>query len=204
MNNILNNKKLVIFDLDGVLFDSDKANKAYFYRCLEITDNTHLWSSVEDKIGYMSLEQLIMELIPNRNEAIDIIKKCKLLPYDPFLEELQPLFDFESVLGKLKNKFYLATASNRGKSLVTVFKHFKLFEYFSFKISAIEAKAKPDPEMLLKCTEYFDITKERSLFLGDAASDHEAARSADIDFIWVGNKNEKNGIMNVPDILKYM
>jgi len=44
------------------------------------------------------------------------------------------MFDFNDVLPQLKKKYRLAVATNRGKSLETLFNHFNLERIFSYRI----------------------------------------------------------------------
>ncbi|WP_459191393.1 HAD family hydrolase [Halosimplex sp. J119] len=47
---------------------------------------------------------------------------------------------------------------------------------------------KPDPEPLLHAIESLGASPERTLFVGDSASDREAARAAGVDFQWVEDR----------------
>ena len=104
--------------------------------------------------------------------------------------EATGLFDFDRVLGALSARFFLAIATNRGRSLERLFDHFGLDRWFHFRISTVDAEPKPHPEMLLKCIARFGVSKPEALYLGDSVSDRDAASNAGIDYLWVGGTEE--------------
>ena len=200
---MLKSKHLMIFDIDGVLFNSEKANREYFHACLEKIGLSGVEETIEEQIAFMSLEQLLDEIIDDKEKAFEALNICRTISYDPYIKSIEPLFDFDQIFPILKNKFYLAAASNRGQSLITLFKHFNLFDYFSFKISSLEAPSKPNPEMLIRCCDHFKVPLEKSFFVGDSISDYNAALNAGIDFIWVGRKDKEPSIDGINNIIQY-
>jgi len=201
---MLNGKKLIIFDCDGVLFNSQEANISYFNQCLQIAGYPPIQNELRDFVTYMSILQLINKIIPDQNEAERVLNISRTVEYDSFIDKLIPLFDFRKVLTPLNNKFFLAVASNRGISLTKLFRHFNLFRYFHFKVSTLEAKPKPDPEMLFKCMNYFNAEIPETIFIGDSISDRMTADNSGIDFIQIGNDKEVSQIESVENLLNYI
>lgn len=199
---MLNNKELIIFDCDGVLFDSDKANIEYFNSVMTLAGGLSYPDHIKGKIPYMSIGQLFKEITPDPDEAERLIDFSRTIDFDPYMGMLLPKFDFDSVLGSLRKNYYLSVASNRGSSLTKIFRHFDLYRYFHFKISVNESKAKPDPEMILKSIEYFDTTPEKTIFLGDSLSDFQSAKNANVDFLWVGTEKDDPKIDSVESLIK--
>ncbi|OHD71228.1 MAG: hypothetical protein A2W19_10625 [Spirochaetes bacterium RBG_16_49_21] len=195
---------MLIFDCDGVLFDSHEANLAYFDRCLEEAHYPPVGQDLRDKVVYMSVRQLVSEITSNPEEADRVFRICQDIDYALFIPKLVPKFDFDHVLSRLKKQYHLAIATNRGKSIDTLSVHFNLERYFSYRISTLEALPKPDPDMLLKCLDRYGVKKTEALYLGDSISDLEAASNAGIDYIWVGNGNEAPNITSVKDLLSYL
>jgi phosphoglycolate phosphatase len=196
----LHNKRLIIFDCDGVLINSYDANTNFFNHCLEQGGYPPLGKEEREKVAYMSTRQLMYELIPDTSEAERLFRISQNTDYTPFLKDVHALFDYESVLGKLHEHFYLAIATNRGRSLDRLFEYFKLEQWFSFRISTMDAEPKPHPEMLLKCIKHFKVMEEQALYLGDSVSDRDAAANAGIDYLWVGSEEEPS-IGSVKDLL---
>jgi len=200
---LLQNKRLLIFDCDGVLFDSHEANIAYINSCLNAAEYPSLGKELHEKIVYMSVRQLIDEVTCDPLEADRIFRICQEIDYKLFIPKLVPLFDFDLVLTRLKKHYSLAVATNRGTSLDSLFAYFKLQRYFSCRISTLEASPKPDPDMLLQCIERFGVKKSEAVYIGDTLSDRIAASNAGIDYIWVGGSEEPN-IGSVKDLLRYI
>ncbi|HPI89619.1 MAG TPA: HAD family hydrolase [Spirochaetota bacterium] len=201
---MLKGKKLLIFDCDGVLISSTPANTAYFNHCLTLAGHPALAEQYSDKVAYMSLEQLIFEIFGDTEEGRRVFNLSKTVPYDPFLDMIEVKFDFNEVLGRLRKNYFLAVASNRGKSLVTLFRHLHLYDYFHYKISARDAEPKPSPDMITRCMWYFGVSAKETIFFGDAVSDREAAQSADVDYCWVGPADEGPSIASVTELLSYL
>lgn len=202
LDSLLSDKQLLIFDCDGVLFDSHDANVAYFNECLAAGGYPPVREEEHGPVNYMSVRQLIDALITDREEAERVHRLAMTLPYEPYLPKLKPLFDFQAVLGELRKSHYLAVASNRGKSLSMVFRYFNLYDYFHFKVSVLHARPKPDPDMLLHCLAYFDLAPDRAVFLGDAVTDLRAARAACIPYIAVGEGEGDARIKSAVELLK--
>lgn len=193
-------KRLIIFDCDGVLIDSQDANINFFNRCLEQGGYPPLRSEDREKVVYMSTRQLIYELIRDPDEADRLFRISQETDYTPFINDVHPLFDFNSVLGALSKDFFLAIATNRGRSLERLVSHFDLERWFRFRISTVDAEPKPHPEMLLKCIGNFGVSKSEALYLGDSVSDKDAALNAGVDYLWVGGTEEPH-IDSVKDLI---
>lgn len=189
-HSLIDEKMLIIFDCDGVLFHSEDANLAYFEKCLHETLNMSLSGDLREKATYMSVKQLFMEIEPDMKKVEELYSRSQEIPYDPYLPLIKPAFNFEKTLLPLKEKKYLAVATNRAKSLVKLFKYFNLFEYFHYKVSAYSSAPKPAPDMLFECCDYFDVETGDSVFIGDSLSDQKAADSAGIAYISIGKNSE--------------
>jgi phosphoglycolate phosphatase len=200
---LLIQKKLIIFDCDGVLIDSHDANLHFFNNCLEQGGHPPLGEEDREKVVYMSTRQLMFELFPDQAEADRLYRISQETDYTPFLDDVHTLFDFPAVFGALRKKFHLAMATNRGKSLDKLFRYFSLDTWFEFRISTVDAEPKPHPEMLNKCMDFFGIQKTEAIYLGDTASDQAAAANAGIDYLWVGGSNTPR-IQSVEELLHYL
>jgi phosphoglycolate phosphatase-like HAD superfamily hydrolase len=139
---------------------------------------------MEDQVRYLSVSQLAELLLGSGEKALELADFCRSQPYEPFVPLIEPLFDFDRFFSTYRESPLFALASNRGKSLKTIISSFNLDRYITFSVSTMEAPPKPDPAMLMMCCEYFGIGPERSLFVGDAPTDREAAERAGIPFLF--------------------
>lgn len=200
----IKNKKLIIFDCDGVLFETAEANLAYFNKCLEIAGYEKVPEEMIHKVQYMSVKQLIDIFITDKIKAERMFELSQSVPYDQFIPEIRANFNFDEILLPLREKYYLAVATNRGRSIDTLFAYFNLYRYFHFKISTINARPKPDPDMIIKCLNYFNINNEEAVFIGDSESDSECAENAAVDFFWYGKDKPQPFISSGIELLKFL
>jgi HAD superfamily hydrolase (TIGR01549 family) len=184
---LIRDARLLIFDCDGVLFNSSESNVAFFNHCLELAGHGPLGPDLVAKATFMSVGQLLEELFSVRGERERVFEISQSVRFELFFDAMQPLFDFDFVLPILERRYHLAVASNRSASLEKVFTHFRLGRYFSFSVSALDAPPKPAPEMLLRCCRRFDVPPARAVFLGDSKADLAAALNAGTGFIGIGD-----------------
>ena len=78
-------------------------------------------------------------------------------------------------------------ASNRGRTVREVVQRFGLDAYIECVVGARDVeRPKPHPDMLLACVERLGVDAARTLYVGDARSDLEAAEAAGVHFVALG------------------
>lgn len=180
--------RLLVFDCDGVLFDSSESNIAFFNHCLDLAGYGPLAGDLAEKATYLSVGQLLVELFADTAERERLYAISQSVRFELFFDAMRPLFDFESVLPPLGHRYHLAVASNRSASLGSVFERFNLSRYFSFRICALDAPPKPHPGMLLRCCAHFNVPPAETMFLGDSIADSLAATDAGTGFVGIGDR----------------
>ncbi|HSP99675.1 MAG TPA: HAD-IA family hydrolase, partial [Candidatus Dormibacteraeota bacterium] len=107
--------------------------------------------------------------------------------YGPFYPLMRPMPDLEHVLQVLAPHYKLAMATNRGGTAAGVVREFDLGRWLSLTVGANDvARAKPHPDMLLRCLEHFRVPATSAAYVGDSETDHQAALAANIPFIGFG------------------
>ncbi len=141
------NIKVVAFDCDGVMFDTEKANKAFYNRIL---NHLGMPDMTPEQFSYANMhtaEKVLAYLMndPERFEAAQAFRReIGYLPFIPIME-IEPYL--KPVLKKLRLKYNTAIATNRADSIDHVLKEFGLGAYFDFVVSALDVKRpKPHPE----------------------------------------------------------
>lgn len=198
---LIQKARLLVFDCDGVLFDSSQSNIAFFNHCLDLGGYGPLNHGMAEKAVYMSVGQLLGELFNDARDRERLYTISQSVRFEEFFDSMRPLFDFESVLPILGSRYRLAVASNRSASLGLLFEHFALERYFSFRVSALDAPPKPDPEMLLRCCAHFGVPPSETVYLGDSAADSLAAASAGTGFIGIGDRVSGPAVDSPADLL---
>lgn len=179
----------IIFDCDGVLFESRQANLAYYNQVFvafgyppvtaEQTEKAHLCHTA---CSADVLAQLLAE--EHRAPALAF---AAALDYRDFIPHMEPEPHLREMLENLSKRFPLAVATNRGKSICAILEHFGLDRYFTAVINSQDvAKPKPEPDMVLLAARRLKLAAAQCLFVGDSELDHRAAQSAGVQFACYG------------------
>ncbi len=181
--------KVVIFDCDGVMFDTAKANMAFYNQILvhfhkpEMTPEqfayTHM-HTVDEGIAYLFEDE-------EMHDAAQAYRKA--MSYLPFIKYMKMEPDLETVLKKLRiDEYKTAIATNRTDTMDRVLEEHGLEEYFDLVVSAGDVeRPKPYPDQLISIMKHFDIEPFQALYIGDSELDEQASRAAGVPF--AGFKN---------------
>jgi phosphoglycolate phosphatase len=182
--------RAVIFDCDGVLFDSFRANVAYYNAVLATLGRPPLDAEGERKAHAMSSPQLFADLFGDDPALAERARTLACdLDYGPFYARMQPTPGLYDLLADLKQRYRLAMATNRGVTLQGVLRHFGLASVLELAVGIYDvARPKPFPDMIEKCIAHFGIAPREAVYVGDTASDYEAARTAGAHFVAVGEQ----------------
>ena len=198
-------KSAVIFDCDGVMFDSRKANINYYNYLLSRFD---LPPMTVEKINfvhsYTADESVrhIFEGTPFLEQAMELKAK---VDYSPFIRDMVVEPGLKELLKSLKPDYGLGIATNRSTTIGNVLKYHDLDSFFDIVVSSLDVKnPKPHPESLLKILDYFNISPTNAFYIGDSHLDHQSARSAGIIFIAYRNRelDADYHVNSMNDILK--
>jgi HAD superfamily hydrolase (TIGR01509 family) len=180
---------VVIFDCDGVMFDSKQAN-IHFYNHLLARFN--LPAMKEDEINFChqhTADESIRRIFkgtPHMDEAFAYRLK---MDYTPFLKDMTIEPDLKGVLEALKGRYGLAVATNRSNTIQQVLEIFDLKAYFDIVVSSLDVeRPKPHPESIFKILRFFGASAPEALYVGDSGVDQKTARSAGT--VFVAYKNE--------------
>ncbi len=179
----MNLLKLLVFDCDGVLFDSKLANIHFYNYILEKVGRSPLIPEEVEFIHMHSVNECIEYILRNHPEKLELAKKIqKETPYQLFFKYLQPEKGLNEFLNWAKNYFYLALCTNRTTSAYPLLKHFNLDGYFDFIMTA-EQIPKSNPSALLTILEYFQIKPENTLYIGDSEVDKRLCESCKVKLV---------------------
>jgi HAD superfamily hydrolase (TIGR01509 family) len=188
----------VIFDCDGVMFDSKQANINYYNHILNHFSLPLMSAEEEDYVHMNTADgsvRAILEGTPYFEEAQEYRKG---LDYTPFIEYMVIEPGLKDLLRELKPKFCLAVSTNRGNTIEKVLETYGLNGIFDIVVSSQDVKRpKPDPESINKILDFLGIDFSRAYFVGDSYIDYQAARAAGVKFISYKNQDlEAEHIVN--------
>jgi beta-phosphoglucomutase family hydrolase len=182
--------KAIIFDMDGVLVDSEpfhtEIEKQQFrLNGIKISDEEHrnymgvasdvMWQQISERQSLkFSVENLIEQ---NRIESIRYFSELTEIPVMPGLIEL---------LESLQHKNYpVAVASSSFPEIIEmILQKTGLKKYFQVVVSSQEAgKSKPEPDVFLLAARKLNIPPENCLVIEDSANGIRAAHLAGMSCI---------------------
>ena len=180
---------LVIFDCDGVLFDSAAANIAYYNAVLQRMGRAPLSEEWGRRAHFLSSRQLYEAMFGTDDQlAAEALGAASEVDYGPFYSLMEPAAGLEEVLTALKRRYRLAMATNRGVTLPGVMREFRLGRFIELAVGVHDVThPKPHPEMIQRCLAHFDVEPTAALYVGDSESDQRAAAAAGVHFVAVGH-----------------
>ena len=181
--------KVVAFDCDGVLFDTEESNWAYYNHLLEhfgrptMTPEQFAYAhqhTLNESIAYLFEDEETIAAVYDYRQTMDYSAYLKLLKVEP---DLVPL------LTRIRPKLKTAIATNRSDTMNRLLAEFALTHYFDLVVTSVDIRRpKPYPDSLLKILEHFRIAAHQVLYVGDSQVDAEAARAANIPFVAFRNE----------------
>jgi putative hydrolase of the HAD superfamily len=186
----------VIFDMDGVIIDSNTFHynnwNGYFEDRFKVTLPKEEFSLKLGESHRHFTEYFADKYAPNSD--IKKIEKDIYQRYIDIREKIPLKQGVKKTLEKLKkNKFKIALATGANKEAAHhIIERFELKDYFDFVIAGDEVKrAKPNPEIFLKAAEGLNLRPEECVVIEDALMGLQAAKSAGMKCIMVEDEITK-------------
>ena len=217
----MNQMKIIIFDFDGVILDSENSHFIAFNEGLK---NLNVNISEDEYYSkYISLDDrgVITNVVNDKNisvtnEEIDMIIKNKNDYFESRLIDNSKLFPgVEELIIQLSKNFVLSIGSGANRSeIIKTLKNNNIYDYFEIIVSADEVNnPKPNPETYNRVLDNIntDFNINEIIVIEDSPGGIEAAKSAGLKCIAITNTfdNEELGkadiiVSNYEDILKYL
>jgi phosphoglycolate phosphatase len=181
----MSNPKLVIFDCDGVMFDSKHAN-LHFYNHIRI--NFGHPPMDDEELEYVHMHH-VMDSVSHifRHWPEDIEKAHayrESLDYKDFIKHMTMEPDLIEFLEYISPSCQTAISTNRTTTMSTLLEIFGLRKYFGMVVTAMDVESsKPHPDALLKILAHFGLGVEECIFIGDSMVDQQHADSVGMRMI---------------------
>jgi len=184
------NIKVVAFDCDGVMFDTTKANSAYYNQILNHFDFPDMTCEQFSYAQMHTVDETMMMLIDDKKILEKVTVYRKSLSYIPFIKYMEIEPHLKYLLVKLMSKYKTAIATNRTDTMDNVLAEHDILQYFDLVVCASDVKhSKPHPDSLNKILDYFNIKPINMIYIGDSKLDEIAATKANVFFIAFNNKS---------------
>jgi len=184
----MKNAKVVAFDCDGVMFDSVKANTAYYNHILlyfglpVMTPEQFVFANMHTS------EKVLAHLFKDPEMLAAALRYRSRMSYRPFVREMEIEPYLKPLLQAIRPHYKTAIATNRTDSIDWVISDHGLEGLFDFVVSALDVRfPKPDPEPLQKILAHFQIAPHEALYVGDSELDEMAAGQAGIPLVAYNN-----------------
>ncbi len=181
----MNGIRGLVFDCDGVLFESRQANLAYYNVILNAFDVPPVDADDHDKahLCHTAASRNVFSGLLGEERVDRAMIMAAELDYREFIPFMQPEPGLSEALASLSAHFPLAVATNRGYSMPEILEHFGLSDYFTTVVTSRDvAQPKPQPDMLLEAADRLCVSTHELLFIGDSELDQAAALAAKMPF----------------------
>lgn len=199
--------KLVIFDCDGVMFDSRDANRIYYNHLLEKFGYPLMDLEEEDYVHSHNVLDSVSFIFRNNPHEIKKVHAFRqTVDYTPFLQYMRLEPDLKEFLRFLKPKFYTAISTNRSTTMPAVMEMHGLEPFFDLVVTSLDVQQpKPHAEALLKILNHFELSANQAVYIGDSMVDRE--HTAEVGMRLISFKNPTlpaeyhvNSFLDIPNL----
>ncbi|WP_405296785.1 HAD family hydrolase [Algibacter sp. Ld11] len=191
--------KAVIFDMDGVIIDSEPLHHAAYHKMFSDVGanvSNELYESYTGQSTLNVCKQVKDHF--NLDETPEALVAIKRKHYEYIFENDKDFDLIDGVLDLIKNYhangLTLVLASSASMpSIERIFKRFDLNQYFKAKLSGADLKAsKPHPEIFVKAAESSGFKASECMVIEDSTNGIKAANDAHIFCVGFDSVHSKN------------
>ena len=181
--------KGLVFDVDGVMFDSRHSNIEYYNLIRRSVQLPPISAEDEEFCHMASVGEALERIIPPeyRDRALEA---CRTINYN---ERILPMLSVEP--GWLEALHWLRQWN------VGLLRYFGLEAFFSPVMTAGNSQPKPHPGGLLSIISQWGVEPRQIAFLGDSRVDEQAAKGAGVPF-WSFRNDELTARLHFSDFFK--
>jgi len=179
----------VIFDCDGVMFDSRQANIHFYNHLLEHFGLPPMKDS-DVAVVHMATAQESVRHIFRGTPYVEAAQAYRTrVAYTPFIRYMSMEPGLVELLEFLRPRYGLAVATNRSNTIDEVLVSHGIKDYFDIVISSLDVRhPKPHPESIQKILSFFDLSPKQVLYVGDSQVDSDTAKAAGVPFVAYKNR----------------
>ena len=187
----LTDLKIVIFDCDGVLFNSLRANREFYNEIAKEAGRKELDLEELDYCHMHTAEKSINFMFRDYPHLIEKAFACyRAMDYGDFLKYMETEPAMIETVQLLKTRYYTAVSTNRSTTMPRLRQIYRLDDIFDKIVCALDvAHPKPHPEGVRMILEGFNLRPEQAVYIGDSTVDEEVSLRAGVAFIAYKNKS---------------
>ncbi len=200
--------KAVIFDMDGVIIDSEPMHHKAYYDMFNEVDINVSKEFYESFTGQSTIN-ICKRLCDHFNliESPETLVGLKRKHYKQFFESNSSLTLIDGVLDLIKeyhnNGLTLVLASSAAMTSINqIFERFELEQYFVAKLSGGDLKqSKPHPEIFINAVQSTGYSKNECIVIEDSTNGIEAAKGAGVFCVGFDSFHSKNQDYSKADLV---
>ncbi|WDP93395.1 MAG: HAD hydrolase-like protein [Desulfobacter sp.] len=172
--------RAVVFDCDGVMFDTALSNRKFYDAILAEFGKTSLTEEQFINVHMMTVKAAIEYLFPEMGDLRPVYLKIKEIGYAKFIPYMEMEQGLPELLADLKKAgLFRGVATNRTNTMEGVLAENNLTASFEMVVTAADVEhPKPAPDQLIKIMDAQGFDPKEILFVGDSTYDQNAAHSA--------------------------
>jgi HAD superfamily hydrolase (TIGR01509 family) len=184
--------KAVVFDCDGVIFDSREANVRYYDHILKTMGLPPVRRDQVEFVHMHASDESLRELVGEGPALEEALRLCRTLDYSPFKDGLECEPGLAPLLEGLRPSYRIGMATNRGASTHSLLEHFNIHMHFDLVVTTVDVQhPKPHPESMERIMEAFGTAPEEILYIGDTKVDEDLALATGVYFTAYKNPDLK-------------
>lgn len=195
-----NKKPILLFDLDGTLLDTEPAIIETYRRLYEkYLPNEEFTREKQLAVLGPSLKEMFSKLFAGHDTEA-LIDEYRVINKEIHPEFVRPMKNAKELLESLKQQGYrLGIVSTKKQDVVRYgLSLFDLEDYFEVILGETDVKCgKPNPEGILKACEMLKEGHDSCVYVGDSATDIQAAKNAGVFSIgYIFNEERKQKLLD--------
>ena len=182
--------KLLVFDWDGTLMDSQQEIITCFRRAAEDAQFTVPSADAVRNVIGLGMREAVDAVFPEIQSEEDISRFIEHYRHHYFSPDKthSELYDgvYDMLRSLMEQDYFLSVATGKGRNgLNAALKRTALDEVFHYTRCVDEAPSKPHPQMLEDSMDYLGVEPHETLMIGDTEYDLQMAANAGVDSVGV-------------------
>ncbi len=198
-------KKAVIFDMDGVIIDSEliyQKRRAEFFR----KQGIELTAEMQQAFIGTNPDDMFLVVFPEDDARREQVKAEFLEFRGSYQVDVRAILnpEIKALLDWLKDRGYLLAVASSGAydSVVNVLEQNQLRDYFDLVVSGQQfERSKPDPEIYRYTAQTLGVTVGDCLAIEDSEHGIAAAQGAEIEVLGLVNPKYQLDLSKATDII---
>ncbi|MDJ0856793.1 MAG: HAD-IA family hydrolase [Desulfobacterales bacterium] len=180
--------KVVIFDCDGVMFNTNRANEAYYNQILQHFGRP-LLTREQFKYCHMHTGDEAMRYLFEDTQLAAAAQDYRMqMGYSRFIRLMEIEPHLKPLITSLRPGIKTAVGTNRADTMEEVMHVHGLEDFFDLVVTSRDVPTpKPAPDILNRVLTHFDLAPGQALYIGDSVVDEQAAAAAGIPFVACGD-----------------